>query len=139
MGTTFVYAVGGFNGTAEAASYQSATVQAGGKLTWGVGDTSVKIRQALVSMVVSNWLFAIGGATAAGAPTTDAASSEYTNTPAPPLFGATLNANNMAGVDTQSNPVASYAAMVLASAHFFVIGGTTDGTTALARVWTQVY
>jgi hypothetical protein len=25
------------------------------------------------------------------------------------------------------------------SSHFFLVGGTADGTTALQRVWTQVY
>jgi len=139
MGTTYVYAVGGFGGAAVVASYQSAAVQAGGKLLWGLGDTSVKIQQGLTSLVVSNFLFCIGGANGAGTPTTDAASGEYTNTPAPPLFGATLNANNAAGADTGAHPIASFAALAFGSAHFFVVGGTVDGTTALKRVWTQVY
>jgi hypothetical protein len=56
------------------------------------------------------------------------------------VFGPTLNANSAAASDVTGVPtIASYGALVFTSAHFYLLGGTSDGTAALPRVWSNVY
>jgi hypothetical protein len=147
-GTAYVYALGGFNNATAANSYQhenyqSAKVNAGGTLaTWstisGAGDAAVSssLLQGASSLIASNQLFSIGGESTAGAVQKVAASVTYTT---PPLFG-NLNADPHLETDTtMTEGVAALAGLSFSSAHLYLLGGTTDGTAALTRVWSLVY
>jgi hypothetical protein len=139
--TAYVYAVGGVVPNAAAlalaGNYEAATVQADGSLVWASGASSVKILAGLASIVTSNQLFVLGGENLAGAPQGVAASNGYT---APPLFGPTVNDDPGADQDSSmTESIASLTALIFQSAHFYLIGGTIDGTTALKRVWSQPY
>lgn len=137
VGTAYVYAIGGTDGAAIVNSYQSALVGADGSLTWGASVTSNGIFQALASIVASNQLFALGGTDQTGAVQRIAKSNTYTT---PPTFGPVLNTNSAAASDVAMvQGIAAYGGLVFTSAHFYLLGGTTDGTTALARVWSNVY
>ena len=140
--TAYVYAIGGLGtgGTLQD-NYQSAQVTVGGTLaTWSAvsapAQTSTSILQGLSSLIASNQLFAIGGEGATGAVVKNATSNIYTT---PPLFG-NLNADPHLETDTTlSESVAALAGLVFSSAHLYLLGGTTDGTAALPRVWSLVY
>ncbi len=136
-GVAYVYAVGGFDGTALVESYQAASVEDGGALTWGTTINSNGILQGLASIAASNQLFALGGENASGVPQKIAKSNIYST---PPAFGPTLNTNSAAASDVTGTPtIASFAALVFTSAHFYLLGGTTNGTDAIPRVWSNVY
>ncbi|MCU1281688.1 MAG: hypothetical protein JWM53_5234 [bacterium] len=139
--TAYVYAVGGVVPNAAAlalaGNYEAAAVQADGSLAWASGAASVKILTGLASIVTSNQLFVLGGENLAGAPQAVAASNGYT---APPVFGPTLNNDPGAEQDSSmTESIASLTALIFQSAHFYLVGGTVDGTTALQRVWSQPY
>jgi hypothetical protein len=139
----YVYAVGGWSGSAIVDNYEAGTlVQPGGstpagRLVWSTGATSNKIWQALTSIVANNFLFAFGGLDRTGVVQQMTASNGYTT---PPVFGATLNANTAAATDVaMTQKIAAQAALTRSSAHLWLLGGTVDGTTALRRVWSNIY
>ena len=137
----YVYAIGGEvpngNALALAGNYENGTVQADGSIVWAAGGSSVKIYSGLQSIIESNQLFAMGGENLAGAPQTSAASVPYAT---PPAFAANFSADPAPAQDTtMTETIASFAGLVFESAHYYLIGGTTDGSAALKRVWSQVY
>jgi hypothetical protein len=138
----YVYAIGGLvpnagaTALALAGDYEAATVAADGSLTWAAGNASVKIEAGLSSIIASDQMFALGGENLAGAPQSVAASVPYAT---PPAFANNFSDDPGANLDTSGAAIASLAGLVFESAHFYLLGGTVDGTTALARVWSDVF
>jgi hypothetical protein len=137
---SYVYAVGGWNGTTVVQAYQAGKVTDGGALTWTAAPyTSVKIYQGLQSIVSSNQLFVMGGTSDVNAPQKVSGSNTYgAGGSNPPDFGTSLT-NDPLDADMLGNAVASYGTLTFTTAHFYLLGGTTDGTTALKRVWSIAY
>jgi hypothetical protein len=108
----------------------------GGALVFSTGDTSNRFQQGQVSILYADFMFIIGGENSSGAVAPVASSGAYGSNPnPPPQF---VNFNDDPGADTgpAATPVPAFAGLAFGSSHF---GGTADGSTALARVWTQVY
>jgi hypothetical protein len=140
----FLHPVGGAiaNNTAlaDANNWEAAKVNADGSLAWnsGAGGSNVLVHIGLAAIVTSDQLYTLGGEDAAGAPKTAAGSVAYSNTP--PAFAANFSPTpHTAANTTQTQTIAAFAGFVFESAHFYLLGGTTDGTAAIERVWSQAY
>lgn len=139
--TAYVYAIGGWSGTATVESYQPGTVQAGGGLVFGAAEVVVgKILEDAATYVIADWLFVMGGHDQSGVAVQAAASNQYNaGATSPPVFGSTLNANSAAATDTSGTAkISTMAALVYRSSTFYQLGGTLDGTAALDRVWRNI-
>ncbi|HWE26352.1 MAG TPA: IPT/TIG domain-containing protein, partial [Polyangia bacterium] len=135
---SYVYAVGGYTGGTPLAvqdNYESATVAADGSLTWAAGLTSNKIHAGLSSIIVADQMFMLGGIDAL--PMGDAAKAQYAT---PPAFANNFSTDPASIHDLGgAENIAALTGFIWQSAHFYLLGGTTDGTAALNRVWSQVY
>lgn len=139
--TAYVYAVGGANpaSTATLTSYEYAQVATGGALgTWTVpaASGSTFAMMGVDTLVSADKLFAIGGTDAAGTPSTNPASSNGDNNL--PSFGQ-LNADSALSQDTALQVIATYGALVYSSAHLYMLGGSSNITDAVTRVWSNVF
>ena len=139
----FLHPVGGLipNNTAlaDANDYEAAKVNADGSLAWNAAaaGSNVLIHAGLASILTSDQLYVLGGTDAAGTPQKDAASVPYTT---PPTFANNFTPTPHAATDSgMTQTIASFAGLVFESAHFYLLGGTSDGTTAIQRVWSQAY
>ena len=143
---SYVYVVGGYTGGTPLAvqnNYEYATVAADGSLgawaTPAVGGSSNKIHPGLSSIVVSDQLFLLGGLDGSFLPVADAAKAQYAT---PPQFANNFSTDSASIHDTGGTEnIAALTGLIWQSAHFYLLGGTTDatGTVALKRVWSQVY
>lgn len=140
----FLHPVGGAipNNTAlaDANNWEAAKVNADGSLAWnsGASGSNVLVHIGLAAIVTSDQLYTLGGENAAGTPQSAAGSVAYGNTP--PAFAANFSPTPHAATDTgMTETIASFAGLVFQSAHFYLLGGTTDGTAAVKRVWSQAY
>ncbi|HEX8950270.1 MAG TPA: hypothetical protein VF945_00425, partial [Polyangia bacterium] len=135
---SYVYAVGGYTSGAPLVvqnNYEAATVAADGSLSWAAGLTSNKIHAGLSSILVADQLFMLGGIDAL--PMGDAAKAQYAT---PPAFANNFSTDPASIHDVGGTEnIAALTGLIWESAHFYLLGGTTDGTAALKRVWSQVY
>ena len=128
-GGPFVYVTGGFNGTGALRATESARVSAGGALASLVDTNSYALRRgASGAMVVDGEFYVMGGtsgasATGAALDSTNLATLASTGVP-----GSFSNASV-----SMTSPRQDFG-LALASAYFFLVGGSSTGTNALSTV-----
>ncbi len=130
----FVYVTGGFGASGSLRTTELARVGSGGALMAPADTSSYALRRgALAAIVVNGEFYAMGGTSGMNA---SGAALDSTNL-------STLGATGVPG--SFSNASVSLAAprqsfgLALAGAYFFVVGGTSNGTNALASVEQTIY
>ncbi len=132
-GDPFVYLTGGFSASASLNVTESARVSPGGALTTPMNARSYSNRRgALGAIVINNVFYAMAGTSGpnpASLAVDSNSSSRLTTTGEPGNFNATA---------MMMTPRQNFG-LALASAYFFVVGGTSTGTNALSSVEQTIY
>lgn len=133
-GAAVVYVTGGFGGSGSLRSTESARVSTGGALSSIADTNSYALRRgALGAMVVNGEFYAMGG-TSGMNPTGSALDSTNLSTLATSgVPGSFSNASV-----SMASPRQNFG-LALASAYFFVVGGSSTGTNALSAVEQTIY
>ncbi|MBP6835262.1 MAG: hypothetical protein KA978_31040, partial [Deltaproteobacteria bacterium] len=130
----FVYVTGGFGTGGSLRTTESARVSSGGALMSPADTNSYAMRRgALASMIVNGEFYAMGG-TSGMNPTSSALDSSNLSTLASSGTPGSFSNASVSMITGRQN-----FGLALASAYFFLVGGTSTGTNALTSVEQTIY
>ncbi len=131
---TFVYVTGGFGSSGALRTTESARVGSGGALATPADTNSFALRRgALSAMVVNGEFYAMGGTSGMGPTGAGLDSTNLSTLASSGVPGSFSNASV-----SMASPRQNFG-LALASAYFFVVGGSSTGTNALSTVEQTIY